>query len=126
MIFSIQTSANHPSLMWPPWLKTTSHFCEPVHPLRSNQTFCNGHHISGTDAPHGVARGGDGQVSRSVGQSSAGEVSGPLSGLRTFVARAAYRAACRRWPNTKITLRQGTRVIEKSLASRNGISENEE
>jgi len=31
-----------------------------------------------------------------------------------IVARAAYRAACRRWPNTKITLRQGARIREKN------------
>jgi hypothetical protein len=30
------------------------------------------------------------------------------------VARATYRAACRRWPEAKITLRQGARVIEKN------------
>jgi hypothetical protein len=31
-----------------------------------------------------------------------------------MVARATYKAACRRWPEGKISLRQGTRVIEKS------------
>jgi hypothetical protein len=31
-----------------------------------------------------------------------------------IVARAAYKAACGRWPETKITLRQGMRVIEKN------------
>jgi hypothetical protein len=30
------------------------------------------------------------------------------------VAAATYRAACRRWPKAKITLRQGARVVEKS------------
>jgi hypothetical protein len=30
------------------------------------------------------------------------------------IARAAYRAAIRRWPGGKITLRQGARVIEQS------------
>src|SRR5262245_15310103 len=30
------------------------------------------------------------------------------------VARAAYRAACRRWPEAKISLRQGARVMERS------------
>jgi hypothetical protein len=30
------------------------------------------------------------------------------------VARAAYRATCRRWPDAKITLRQGARVVEKN------------
>jgi hypothetical protein len=29
-------------------------------------------------------------------------------------ARAAYRAACERWPNARITLRQGARVVEDS------------
>jgi hypothetical protein len=37
-----------------------------------------------------------------------------------IVARAAYQAACRRWPGTKITLRQGTRVIEKSWCCETG------
>jgi len=31
-----------------------------------------------------------------------------------IVARAAYRAACRRWPEAKVSLRQGARVIERS------------
>ena len=30
------------------------------------------------------------------------------------VARAAYRATCRRWPEAKITLRQGARVVERN------------
>ena len=30
------------------------------------------------------------------------------------VALATYRAACKRWPGTPITLRQGARVIEES------------
>ena len=29
-------------------------------------------------------------------------------------ARAAYRAACERWPNARITLRQGARIVEES------------
>jgi hypothetical protein len=29
-------------------------------------------------------------------------------------ARTAYRAACERWPNARITLRQGARVVEDS------------
>jgi hypothetical protein len=29
-------------------------------------------------------------------------------------ARAAYWAACERWPNARITLRQGARVVEDS------------
>jgi hypothetical protein len=33
------------------------------------------------------------------------------------VARAAYRAAVRRWPGGKITLRQGARVVERSWLS---------
>jgi hypothetical protein len=38
-----------------------------------------------------------------------------LAGLENLiVARAAYRAACERWPNARITLRQGARVVEDS------------
>jgi hypothetical protein len=38
-----------------------------------------------------------------------------VAGVADFaVARAAYRAACRRWPGDKISLRQGARVIERS------------
>jgi hypothetical protein len=38
-----------------------------------------------------------------------------LAGLENLiVARAAYRAACERWPNARITLRQGSRVVEDS------------
>lgn len=38
-----------------------------------------------------------------------------LAGVEDFdVALATYRAACLRWPNAKITLRQGARVVEKS------------
>ena len=38
-----------------------------------------------------------------------------VAGVTDFaVARAAYRAACRRWPKDKISLRQGARVIEMS------------
>ena len=38
-----------------------------------------------------------------------------LAGLENLnVARAAYRAACERWPNARITLRQGGRVVEDS------------
>jgi len=34
---------------------------------------------------------------------------------RTSLSRgAAYRAACERWPNARITLRQGARVVEDS------------
>jgi hypothetical protein len=33
-----------------------------------------------------------------------------------IVARAAYRAACERWPNSVITLRPGARVIEDTGA----------
>jgi len=33
------------------------------------------------------------------------------------VARAAYRAACRRWPEAKITLRQGARVLERNWST---------
>jgi hypothetical protein len=36
-------------------------------------------------------------------------------GVEDFeVAMATYRAACQRWPNAAITLRQGARVIEDS------------
>lgn len=36
-----------------------------------------------------------------------------LAGVENLiVARAAYRAACERWPNAVITLRQGARVVE--------------
>jgi hypothetical protein len=38
-----------------------------------------------------------------------------LAGLENhIVARAAYRAACERWPNARITLRQGARIVEDS------------
>ena len=38
-----------------------------------------------------------------------------LAGLENLiVARAAYRAACERWPNARVTLRQGARVVEDS------------
>ena len=38
-----------------------------------------------------------------------------LAGLENLiVARAAYRAACERWPNARITLRQGARIVEDS------------
>ena len=38
-----------------------------------------------------------------------------LAGVEDLdVAAASYRAACRRWPNAKITLRQGARVVDKS------------
>jgi hypothetical protein len=36
------------------------------------------------------------------------------------VARAAYRAACRRWPEAKITLRQGARVVERNWSTSEG------
>ena len=39
-----------------------------------------------------------------------------LAGIENLiVARAAYRAACDRWPNARITLRQGSHVVEYSL-----------
>jgi hypothetical protein len=38
-----------------------------------------------------------------------------LAGVEDFeVAMATYRAACQRWPNAAITLRQGARVIQDS------------
>jgi hypothetical protein len=33
------------------------------------------------------------------------------------VARAAYRAACRRWPEARITLRQAARVVERNWST---------
>jgi hypothetical protein len=36
----------------------------------------------------------------------------------SFVAKAAYEAACQRWPGEMITLRQGGRVIEDSSKTR--------
>jgi hypothetical protein len=35
-----------------------------------------------------------------------------------LVAKAAYEAACQRWPGEMITLRQGARVIEDSGKTR--------
>src|SRR6266436_2454864 len=44
-----------------------------------------------------------------------------LAGLENLiVARAAYRAACERWPNARITLRQGARVVEDSRRGTTG------
>jgi hypothetical protein len=37
-----------------------------------------------------------------------------------FVAKAAYEAACQRWPGEMITLRQGGRIIEDSSKTRLG------
>jgi hypothetical protein len=38
-----------------------------------------------------------------------------LAGVENLiVARAAYRIACERWPNARITLRQSARVVEDS------------
>jgi hypothetical protein len=34
--------------------------------------------------------------------------------LAEDVSLSSYRAACERWPGTRITLRQGARVIEDS------------
>ena len=42
-----------------------------------------------------------------------------LAGVEDLqVAKATYLAACQRWPQTPITLRQGTRVIEDSRRTR--------
>lgn len=42
-----------------------------------------------------------------------------LAGVEDFeVAMATYRAACQRWPNAAITLRQGARVIEDNRRKR--------
>jgi len=39
-----------------------------------------------------------------------------LAGVEDFqIAMATYRAACKRWAGTVITLRQGARVIESSI-----------
>ena len=38
------------------------------------------------------------------------------------VARAAYRAACRRWPEAKITLRQVARVVERTWSTSEAAS----
>ncbi len=44
-----------------------------------------------------------------------------LAGMENLiVARAAYRAACERWPNARITLRQGARVVEDSRGRTRG------
>jgi hypothetical protein len=44
-----------------------------------------------------------------------------LAGMENLiVARAAYRAACGRWPNARITLRQGARVVEDSRGRTRG------
>ena len=41
-----------------------------------------------------------------------------LYGMQDFLlAILAYRAACERWPNAAITLRQGARVIEDSRSA---------
>jgi hypothetical protein len=38
-----------------------------------------------------------------------------LAGLENLiVARGAYRVACERWPNARITLRRGARIVEDS------------
>ena len=42
-----------------------------------------------------------------------------LAGVEDFiVALATYRAACERWPNAPITLRQGPRVVRESNRKR--------
>jgi len=42
-----------------------------------------------------------------------------VAGVEDYqVALATYRAACERWPGTRITLRQGARVIEDSRRMR--------
>jgi hypothetical protein len=44
-----------------------------------------------------------------------GSVLEHLAGIENLiVARAAYRAACERWPNAAITLRQGPSIVEDS------------
>jgi hypothetical protein len=42
-----------------------------------------------------------------------------LAGVEDFqVAKATYLAVCQRWPQTPLTLRQGTRVIEDGRRTR--------
>ena len=42
-----------------------------------------------------------------------------VAGVEDYqLALATYRAACERWPDTPITLRQGARVIEDSRRTR--------
>jgi hypothetical protein len=42
-----------------------------------------------------------------------------VAGVEDFLlALATYQAACRRWPDARITLSQGDRVIEDSQATR--------
>ena len=42
-----------------------------------------------------------------------------LAGVEDYqLALTTYRAACERWPNAAITLRQGARVIEDSRRTR--------
>jgi hypothetical protein len=44
---------------------------------------------------------------------SSGEVIEHLAAIEDYLlAIATYRAACRRWPDARIQLRQGDRVIE--------------
>jgi hypothetical protein len=37
-----------------------------------------------------------------------------VAAVADLAARAAYRATCRRWPEARITLRQGARVVERN------------
>ena len=42
-----------------------------------------------------------------------------IAGVQDYqVAMATYLAACQRWPNAPITLRQGARIIENSRQTR--------
>jgi hypothetical protein len=42
-----------------------------------------------------------------------------IAGVQDYqVAMATYLAACQRWPNAPITLRQGARIIEDSRRTR--------
>src|SRR5262249_5483843 len=46
-----------------------------------------------------------------------------LPGVEDYqVALATFRAACERWPNTPITLRQGARASSRTAAHAPGVS----
>jgi len=79
MIFSIPSSAVHPSLVRSHWLTTLHTAVNRFTSGSPNPTFRDGHHTE-----------------------------------RPSRARAAFAAAVKRWPDAKITLRNGARIIEKS------------
>jgi hypothetical protein len=46
---------------------------------------------------------------------NAGEILAHVAGIDDLaVAKAAYRAACKRWPNSRVILRQGDRTVHDS------------